>query len=74
MNTREAFKKEVIDSNANRIGRLDDLIFDLPSGTISHLVVKTGLLKELKIAIGSVSKSGDNIILSVTKESLGGHG
>lgn len=74
MNTKEAFKKEVLDSSANRVGKIDDLIFDLPSGVISHLVVKTGLFKKRKVPVELISKSGDNIMISVTKERLDGRG
>ncbi len=72
MNTREAFAKEVLDSNGNRIGKVNDLIFDLPSGNISQLVLRTGLLKERKVAVGLIDKVGDKIILNVTRDRLEG--
>ena len=65
MNTKEVFKKEVFDSNANQIGKVVDLIFDLPNGTISHIVVKTGLVTKREIPVELIGKLGDSIVLTL---------
>lgn len=72
MNTKEVFKKEVFDSNANQIGKVVDLIFDLPNGTISHIVVKTGLVKKREIPVELIDKLGDSIVLTLSIDEFNG--
>lgn len=72
MNTKELFNQEVYDSDANRIGKVVDIIFDLSQGVISHIVVKIGLLKKREVAVDLIDKSGDSIVLTVPKNDLNG--
>ena len=62
MKTKELFGKEVLDADANRIGKVVDLDFDIQQGIIEHLVVKTGLTKKYDISLDKADKSGDSII------------
>jgi sporulation protein YlmC with PRC-barrel domain len=67
MKTSELFGKEVLDVNANKIGKVNDMEFDLMAGKISRLVVKAGL-KTYHINIEKIDKIGDKILLSVEKD------
>jgi sporulation protein YlmC with PRC-barrel domain len=51
MNTKELFGKEVLDVNAHRIGKVNDLDFDMQRGVINHIVVKAGLVKKYDITL-----------------------
>ena len=42
MNTKELFGKEVLDANANRVGKVADIDFDMRQGVINHIVVRQG--------------------------------
>ncbi len=70
MNIKDIINKEVYDINAKRIGRVIDLVFDLPQGRISHIVVKTGLIKKREIKIEFINKTGDTIPLTVPADKL----
>jgi PRC-barrel domain. len=70
MNTKELFSKEVLDANANKIGKVIDMDFDMEQGTIDHIVVKAGLTKKYHIALDKIEKIGDKIILKVKEDEL----
>ena len=70
MKTKELFGKEVFDANANRIGKVVDLDFDIQQGIIEHLVVKTGLTKKYDISLDEIDKIGDSIVLKIGEEKL----
>jgi sporulation protein YlmC with PRC-barrel domain len=70
MNTGELFGKEVLDAGANKIGKVVDLDFDLRSGTINNLLVKSGLTKKLSLSLDKIDKIGDRLVLNVAEEAL----
>ena len=70
MYTKELFGKEVLDVDANRIGKVGDIDFDLLEGSVNHLIVKTGLMKKFIIGLDKIDKIGDRIILKVRTDEL----
>ena len=70
MYTNKLFGKEVLDVNANKIGNVVDIDFDLLKGTINHLVVKAGLLKKYVIDLDNIDKLGDKLILKIRVDEL----
>lgn len=64
MNTKELFGKEVLDVNANRVGKVADIDFDMRQGVINHIVVKAGLTKKYDVSL-------DKIVLSIGGYELG---
>lgn len=70
MKTSELFGKEVLDVNANKLGKVHDIEFDLIKGTISHIIVKSGF-KTHHIPIDRIEKIGDKILLSIDKDKPG---
>ena len=57
MNTQELFGKEVLDINANKIGKVSDMDFDMQQGVINHIVVKAGLTKKYDINLDKIDKT-----------------
>ena len=70
MNTRELFGKEVLDVNANKIGKVVDLDFDMQKGMIDHIIVKAGLTKRYAVSLDKIDKIGDRIVLKTGEEEL----
>ena len=70
MNTNELFGKEVLDANANRIGKVADIDVDLLQGVVNHMIVKTGLTKKYVVSLEKIDKIGDKVVLRVTKDDL----
>ncbi len=70
MYTNELFGKEVLDSNANHVGKVADIDVDMQHGTVNHMVVKTGLTKKLVIALNKINKIGDRITLKISQDEL----
>ena len=70
MNTSEIIGKEVLDKDANKIGKVVDIELNMPKGTIDHLIVKVGLTKKMFIPMSNIEKAGDRIILNLTKDEL----
>jgi len=70
MNTKKLFNKEVLDSQGNVIGRVDDVNVDMDKRTVSSIVVKTGLLKKIDINLDKITTIGDKIILNIKKDEL----
>jgi len=70
MHTKELFGKEVLDSNANGIGKVNDIDIDMDQGVINHIVVKTGLTKSHLISLDKIDKIGDKVILKITEADL----
>ena len=67
MKTGGFFGKEVLDVNANKIGKVNDIELDLMEGTVSHIIVKAGL-KTYHIGVDNIDKIGDKILLTVDKD------
>jgi sporulation protein YlmC with PRC-barrel domain len=72
MNTKELFGKEILDVNANRVGKISDIDFDMQQGVINHIVVKAGLTKKYDITLDKIDKIGDKIILKIGEDQLRG--
>ena len=70
MNTHELFGKEVLDADANRVGKVADIDVDLLKGAVSHLVIKSGLIKKYIISLDKIEKIGDKIILRIKADRL----
>jgi sporulation protein YlmC with PRC-barrel domain len=68
--TGELFGKEVLDANANKMGKVTDMEFELEEGTIQRIIVKSGL-KTYHINIDKIDKIGDKILLSIDKDTPG---
>ena len=66
MNTNELFGKEVLDRNANIVGKVSDIDFDLKQGVIYHIIVKSGLIKKHVISLDKIEKLGDKLTLRIT--------
>ena len=70
MKTSELFGKEVMDININKIGKVSDIEFDMYTGTISHIIVKSGLAKKYSVAIDKIDKIGDGIVLNIELDEI----
>jgi len=70
VNTNELFGKEVLDSSANKIGKVVDLDFDMQTGMIGHVIVKTGLTKKYAISLENIEKIGDRMVLKIGEGEL----
>ena len=70
MYAKELFGKEVLDLDANRVGKAADLDVDLLKGVVNHLIVKAGLTKRYIIGLEKIDKIGDRIILKVSTDEL----
>jgi len=70
MNTNELFGKEVLDVNANRIGKVADIDVDLLQGVVNYVIVKAGLTKKYVVTLDKIDRIGDKVILRVTKDDL----
>jgi len=71
MNTKELFNKEVLDVNANKVGKVVDMDFDMQQGVINHIVVKAGLTKKYDITLDKIDRIGDKVILKIGQGELG---
>jgi sporulation protein YlmC with PRC-barrel domain len=70
MNTSEIIGKEVLDKNANRLGKLVDIGMSIPPGTIDYYLVKIGITKKVQIFSNNIEKVGDKVILNITRDEL----
>ena len=70
MYTNELFGKEVLDSNANQIGKVVDIEVDMLQGTVHHMLIKSGFTKKLVVPLDKINKIGDKIILKVMENEL----
>jgi sporulation protein YlmC with PRC-barrel domain len=70
VHTNELFGKEVLDSNANLVGKVADIDVDMQHGTVNHIVIKTGLTKKLVIPLNKINKIGDRVTLKVPQDEL----
>ena len=67
MNTHEIFGKEVLDKSGNKVGKVDDININFSQWTVTHLIVKVGMIKKISIGIDKIDKIGDKIILKTAK-------
>ena len=70
MNARKLFNKEVIDSQGNKIGRVDDIDVDMVSGVTNHVIVSAGLMKKYEIKLDKIMTIGDKVILKIQRDEL----
>jgi sporulation protein YlmC with PRC-barrel domain len=70
MKTNEFFGKEVLDADANRIGKVADIDVDLLKGVVNHMVVRAGLTKKFNISLDKIEKVGDKVILRIRANDL----
>ncbi len=70
MNTNKLFGKEVLDVNANRVGKVADIDVDVLQGVVNHMIVKAGLTKKYVVSLDKIDKIGDKVVLRVTKDDL----
>lgn len=71
MNTKELFGKRVLDVNANKIGKVADMDFNIQKGVINSIVVKAGFTKKYHVSLDKIGKIGDEIMLRISKGELG---
>jgi len=70
MHASELMGKEVLDKNAIKMGRVVDIDLNMSRGTIDHLIIKIGLVKKVLVPITNIEKSGDRVILNLSKDEL----
>lgn len=74
MKTTKIIGKKVIDSNANEIGKVNDIDLDLKSNTINNIFINSGELSLRKIVYevtpSNISEVGDYILLNISKSDL----
>jgi len=70
MNFKELLGREVLDANAEIIGRVSDIEFDVERGVISNVVVKAGMLRKYDVAFDNIAKIGDKVVLKLSQEEL----
>ena len=49
-------RKEVLDKNANKIGLVVDIDFNLPSWTINYMVVRMSIIKKINVGVEKIDK------------------
>ena len=70
MYTKELFGKEVLDMNANKVGKVADLDFDWQQGVVNHVVIKAGLTRKYAITLDQIDRIGDKVILKILEDEL----
>ena len=70
MTTNELFGKEVLDVNANRIGKVVDIDVDVLQGVVNYMIVKASLTKKYVVSLDKIDKIGDTVVLRVTEDDL----
>jgi len=70
MNVKELLGREVLDANAQIIGRVSDIEFDIDQGFISNVVVKAGMIRKYDVKFDNIAKIGDKIVLRVSEDEL----
>ena len=68
----EIEKKEVLDIKANKVGYIIDVDLNIPQGTISHFVLRTGFFKKVTLTPDRIDKIGEKVFLKVTKAEVEG--
>ncbi|MDD5590901.1 MAG: PRC-barrel domain-containing protein [Dehalococcoidales bacterium] len=70
MYTSEVVGKEVLDANANKVGKVADIDVDLVRGTVNHMVVKAGFTKKYIVSLDKIDKIGDRVVLKIGEEDI----
>ena len=70
MKTSEFFGKEVLDADAIKVGKVDDIDVDVLKGTVNSIIVKSGLIKKYVLSLDKIDKIGDKVILRIKAAEL----
>ncbi|MEA1993558.1 MAG: PRC-barrel domain-containing protein [Euryarchaeota archaeon] len=71
MKSSEIAGKKVFDINANEVGKVSYIEFDLMAGVVNSVGISPGLMKKkFEIRPEDIKTVGDTIILNVAKEDL----
>ena len=70
MKAKELIGKEVLDSEARRVGKVVDLDLDMAEARLKNIEVKAGLMKGFIIGLDKINLVGDKIILNVKGNEL----
>ena len=70
MYTNELIGKEVLDVDANKIGKVSEIDVDLLKGVVNHIIVKAGLTKKYVVSLDKIDKIGDRLTLRVRANDL----
>ncbi len=65
-------KKEVLDSRANKVGYIIDVDLNVTQGTVSHYILRTGVLKKVPLMPDRVDKVGEKVLLKITRDEVEG--
>jgi len=66
MNTSGLIGRQVLDKDGNNVGKVADIVINVPNWTVNRLIVRTGIFKKTLIDVEKVDKVGDKIILKGT--------
>lgn len=70
MNVKNLFKKDVIDVDGNKVGKISDMDVEMEKGVINYLILSTGFMKKSEIKINKIKSIGDTILLNIHKDEL----
>ena len=71
MKNSDIMGKKVFDINANKVGKVSDIDFDLVDGVINSIEISTGLMKKnIGIKPEDIKTVGDTIILNISKDEI----
>jgi sporulation protein YlmC with PRC-barrel domain len=71
MKASDIMGKKVIDMNANTVGKVSDIEFDLVDGIITSIKISLGLMKKkIEIKPEDIKTVGDTIILNIPKDDI----
>jgi sporulation protein YlmC with PRC-barrel domain len=70
MNVKNLFKKDVIDADGNKVGKISDMDIEMEKGVINYLILSTGFMKKSEIKINKIKSIGDTILLNIHKDEL----
>jgi sporulation protein YlmC with PRC-barrel domain len=71
MKVRKLLGKEVIDTQGNKIGKVDEIDVDMVNVAVNHITVKVGLTLKYEITLDKIMTIGDKMILKIKKDELG---
>lgn len=70
MKAKDFIGKEVLDSAANRVGKVADIEVEIMEGVVNNVIVKAGLAKKYVIDLDQIDRIGDKVILKVAEADL----
>jgi sporulation protein YlmC with PRC-barrel domain len=63
LNTSGLIGRQVLNKNGNNVGKVADIVINVPNWTVNCLIVRTGIFKKTPVDIEKIDKVGDKIIL-----------